>query len=373
MVARAQRNGGVEWATLGLFAGFYAAWLVVILGHQSLPWPAEVAALALLGGFYMSLQHEALHGHPTGWRGVNTTLAFAPLSLWLPYLGYRSSHMLHHHTDLTDPQFDPESFYLRPVDWTSAGVVKRTLHPHHPDHGRPPDDRRGAQHRPVPVARVPAPRAPASAAASRWAVHVAAAVVARLVVVRRRRHACLGVPAGLRRDGPVVHPAALVRRALRRGRRHTIRRGQSRPGDVADVPQQQPAPHASRPAVDAVVLPCRRCIGRLESDEVAAGGAGLYRRGYFEVAQAKPSYVRSASPIIHCRREPARSAHAVCDDHRLAGDVPVRTTATRVRPICGTACARGCRSPRRRWTGHSMRWPLAGETICCSVRPAAGR
>ena len=73
----------------------------------------------------MSLQHEALHGHPTGWRGVNTALAFAPLSLWLPYLGYRSTHMLHHHTDLTDPQFDPESFYLRPVDWASAGVVKR--------------------------------------------------------------------------------------------------------------------------------------------------------------------------------------------------------------------------------------------------------
>ena len=74
-----------------------------------------MAILALLGGFYMSLQHEALHGHPTGWRGVNTALAFAPLSLWLPYLGYRSSHMVHHHTDLTDPQFDPESFYLRPV------------------------------------------------------------------------------------------------------------------------------------------------------------------------------------------------------------------------------------------------------------------
>ncbi len=125
MVAGAQQNRRVEWATLGLFAGFYAAWLAVILLHESLPWPASVALLALLGGFYMSLQHEALHGHPTGWRGLNTALAFAPLSLWLPYLGYRSSHMLHHHTDLTDPQFDPESFYLRPVDWAQASVLKR--------------------------------------------------------------------------------------------------------------------------------------------------------------------------------------------------------------------------------------------------------
>ncbi|MGZ6993365.1 MAG: fatty acid desaturase, partial [Ilumatobacteraceae bacterium] len=97
MVARAQRSGGVEWITLGLFVGFYGAWLVVILDHESIPWPASIAALALLGGFYMSLQHEALHGHPTGWRGVNTALAFAPLSFWLPYLGYRSSHMVHHH------------------------------------------------------------------------------------------------------------------------------------------------------------------------------------------------------------------------------------------------------------------------------------
>jgi fatty acid desaturase len=123
--ARAQRSGGVEWTTLGLFVGFYAAWLVVILGHRSVPWPASLAALGLLGGFFMSLQHEALHGHPTGRRGVNTMLAFAPLSLWLPYLSYRSSHMVHHHTDLTDPEFDPESFYLRPGDWASAGAVKR--------------------------------------------------------------------------------------------------------------------------------------------------------------------------------------------------------------------------------------------------------
>ena len=84
MVARAQRSGGIEWATLGLFTCFYVAWLAVVLQHRSLPWPASVAAFALLGGFYMSLQHEALHGHPTNWRGVNTALAFAPLSFWLP-------------------------------------------------------------------------------------------------------------------------------------------------------------------------------------------------------------------------------------------------------------------------------------------------
>ena len=72
MVARAQQNRRIEWVTLGLFAGFYAAWLSVVLLHRSLPWPVSLVVLALLGGFYMSLQHEALHGHPTGSRRVNT-------------------------------------------------------------------------------------------------------------------------------------------------------------------------------------------------------------------------------------------------------------------------------------------------------------
>jgi len=125
VVARAQRNGRIEWLTLGLFVGFYVAWLAVVLLHQRLPWPVSVAVLALLGGFYMSLQHEALNGHPTSRRSVNTALAFAPLSLWLPYLRYRRSHIVHHSTNLTDPQHDPESFYLRPAEWNSAGRIKR--------------------------------------------------------------------------------------------------------------------------------------------------------------------------------------------------------------------------------------------------------
>ena len=91
-MVRAQRNGRIEWLTLGLFGGFYVAWLAVVLLHQRLPSLVSVALLALLGGFYMSLQHEALHGHPTSRRSVNTALAFAPLSLWLPYLRYRRSH-----------------------------------------------------------------------------------------------------------------------------------------------------------------------------------------------------------------------------------------------------------------------------------------
>lgn len=283
MVARAQRIGGVEWATLGLFAGFYVAWLVVILGHQSLPWPAEVAALALLGGFYMSLQHEALHGHPTGWRGVNTTLAFAPLSLWLPYLGYRSSHMLHHHTDLTDPQFDPESFYLRPADWEAAGAVKRTyILATRTMLGRLTI---GAVHsigrflwyelRSLRSSR---------AAASRWAVHAAAAVLLGWWLF-----AVVDVPAWEYLLGFVVlgQSFTLLRSfvehcAVAEGTRSAVVKA----GPVMSLMylnNNLHHTHHAEPSTPWYALP--ELHRQLESDGTAAEGAGLYSRGYLEVAR----------------------------------------------------------------------------------------
>ncbi|MBK5332103.1 MAG: fatty acid desaturase [Ilumatobacteraceae bacterium] len=283
MVARAQQNRRIEWATLGLFLGFYVAWLAVILLHKSLPWPASVALLALLGGFYMSLQHEALHGHPTGWRGVNTALAFAPLSLWLPYLGYRSSHMVHHHTDLTDPQFDPESFYLRPVDWESASLVKRfyilvtrtmigrlTI---------------GAVHS---IARylwheIRTIRS-SRAAARRWAVHLVAAVVLSwwLFVV-------VGVPVWEYLVGFIVmgQSFTLLRSfvehcAVAEGTRSAVVKA----GPVMSLlflNNNLHHTHHAEPSTPWYQLPALHRT--LDSDDLAAHGAGLYQRGYVEVAR----------------------------------------------------------------------------------------
>lgn len=283
MIARAQQNRRVEWATLGLFAGFYAAYLAVILLHRSLPWPAAVALLALLGGFYMSLQHEALHGHPTGWRGVNTALAFAPLSFWLPYLGYRSSHMLHHHTDLTDPQFDPESFYLRPVDWASAGVVRRAyILVTRTMLGRLTI---GAVHS---IARylwheirtIRSNRA----AARRWAVHLAAGVVVAwwLFVV-------VGVPVWQYLLGFVVmgQSFTLLRSfvehcAVAEGTRSAVVKA----GPVMSLlflNNNLHHTHHAQPSTPWYQLPALHRT--LDSDDLAAQGAGLYRRGYVEVAR----------------------------------------------------------------------------------------
>ena len=283
MVARAQQNRRIEWATLGLFAGFYAAWLGVILLHRSLPWPASVALLALLGGFYMSLQHEALHGHPTGWRAVNTALAFAPLSLWLPYLGYRATHMLHHHTDLTDPQFDPESFYLRPVDWSSASLVKRAyILVTRTMIGRLTI---GAVHS---IARylwheirtIRSNRA----AARRWAVHLVAAVVLAwwLFVV-------VGVPVWEYLVGFIVmgQSFTLLRSfvehcAVAEGTRSAVVKA----GPVMSLlflNNNLHHTHHAEPSTPWYQLPALHRT--LDSDDLAANGAGLYQRGYVEVAR----------------------------------------------------------------------------------------
>ncbi len=172
------------------------------------------------------------------------------------------SHLVHHHTDLTDPQFDPESFYLRPVDWTSAGVGEAHVHPRDPHDGRTARRSARCTASAVSVARGPHACDPIEHAASRWLVHVVAAATLGLVAVR-----VVGIPVweyvvGFVMLGPVVHPVAFVRRALRRCRRHAVGSRQGRSGDVVDVPQQQPAPHASRPAVHARGTPCRNCTAR---------------------------------------------------------------------------------------------------------------
>jgi len=282
-VARAQRSGRIEWVTLGLFVAFYAAWLSVVLLHSRLPWPVSVAVLALLGGFYMSLQHEALHGHPTSRRSVNTALAFAPLSLWLPYRRYRRSHIVHHGTDLTDPQQDPESFYLRPADWTSAGPVKRSyilftrtmvgrlsigsvhsiglflLHECHTVRS----DRRAAR---------------------RWLAHlVVAAVLAWWLFV------LVGMPVWQYLVGFVLlgQSFTLLRSfvehcAVAEGTRSAVVKA----GPVMSLlylNNNLHHTHHAQPSTPWYQLPALH--RQLEGDAAAAGGAGLYRHGYVDVAR----------------------------------------------------------------------------------------
>jgi fatty acid desaturase len=123
--AKSTGQTAIEWPTVALLAVFFAAFLGIVLGHQHVPWPVQLAALVYLGGLWMSLGHELLHGHPTPWNWVNTSIGFIPLSFWVPFARYKTLHVKHHRADLTDPVDDPESFYVTPATWAAAGRFRR--------------------------------------------------------------------------------------------------------------------------------------------------------------------------------------------------------------------------------------------------------
>lgn len=122
----ARPRGAVEWPTLLLIFGDYAAWLAVTAMYSRWPLIAVAPITVLLLTLHNSLQHEIIHGHPTRWKRINRLLAMVPLSLWLPYDRYRHTHHVHHiDRRLTDPLDDPESFYWRPEDCARLEPLSR--------------------------------------------------------------------------------------------------------------------------------------------------------------------------------------------------------------------------------------------------------
>ncbi len=107
----------VEWPTILLLVATYVIWL-----SGTLIW-ADSALLSLLLTTYAiaqfsSLQHEVLHGHPFANQRLNEALVFPGLTLTVPYVRFRDTHLAHHYDpNLTDPYDDPESNYQDPAVW----------------------------------------------------------------------------------------------------------------------------------------------------------------------------------------------------------------------------------------------------------------
>ncbi|WP_417770452.1 fatty acid desaturase [Stappia sp.] len=118
---------GIEWPTIGLLVGAHALFaLLVVVSPVAGPlaWLALVPVITL----HSSLQHELLHGHPFRNPRLNALLVALPLGLFIPYWRFRALHIAHHDDPrLTDPYEDPESWYLHPRDWASAGRLRRGL------------------------------------------------------------------------------------------------------------------------------------------------------------------------------------------------------------------------------------------------------
>lgn len=118
----------IEWPTLALLFATYVIWggAVFWLAAMSLPLAVCVAGLAIAQ--HSSLQHEAMHGHPFRDPRWNTALVFPALTLIVPYLRFRDTHLDHHQNSaLTDPFDDPESNYLDASTWERLPAALRWL------------------------------------------------------------------------------------------------------------------------------------------------------------------------------------------------------------------------------------------------------
>jgi len=118
----------VEWPTVLLAIACTIAWLGIIYGVGVFGywWLAPVGVLLIT--LHSSLQHEALHGHPTNDRRINEALVFLPIGLIYPYRRFRVLHLKHHNDELlTDPFEDPESYYMCPRKWAEAAPVMQAI------------------------------------------------------------------------------------------------------------------------------------------------------------------------------------------------------------------------------------------------------
>jgi fatty acid desaturase len=78
----------------------------------------SVIVTALAIAQFSSLQHEVLHGHPFRNQTLSEALVFPGLTLFVPYIRFKDSHLQHHYDpNLTDPYDDPEANYMDPAVW----------------------------------------------------------------------------------------------------------------------------------------------------------------------------------------------------------------------------------------------------------------
>ncbi len=120
------RRRRLEWPTLALIVGVYLAFVLLTWFYHSLPLWLFLPLAVYIGGFYGHLQHEVIHGHPTGNPRLNAALIFPSLWLIFPYPVARKLHLTHHRDHhLTCPEHDPESYYVTPEAWARMGPVER--------------------------------------------------------------------------------------------------------------------------------------------------------------------------------------------------------------------------------------------------------
>lgn len=127
-MAEPVRRRRFEWPTLAMLACVYGAWLLALFPLAEAAPAAALAVLTLAAALHSSLSHEMLHGHPFRSPVLNAALVFPALTLFVPYLRFKDTHLSHHRDSrLTDPYDDPESNYLDPGTWAALPGWRRAL------------------------------------------------------------------------------------------------------------------------------------------------------------------------------------------------------------------------------------------------------
>ncbi len=117
-----------EAPTWLLIVAVYGGWFGATWYGTAMPWWLLLLLGGWFTGWYYSLQHEVIHGHPTKWRWFNDMLGYAPLGLFIPYSIYRATHIQHHTKEfLTLPGADPESFYFTAETWEAMPRLVRVI------------------------------------------------------------------------------------------------------------------------------------------------------------------------------------------------------------------------------------------------------
>ncbi len=119
-----------ELPTWLLIIAIYTGWFTTLAYWRTLGLLPATVLLIWFTAWYMSLQHELIHGHPTRFPRLNQLFGTLPLAVWYPYGLYRDSHLAHHRNDrLTVPVDDPESYYFTEESWARfAPWQKRIIH-----------------------------------------------------------------------------------------------------------------------------------------------------------------------------------------------------------------------------------------------------
>ena len=118
----------IEWPTWLLIIAIYGGWFASLAWYAHAPSAGPLMVLVVLGAWYMSLQHELVHKHPTQNEGLNRALGLLPMAVWYPFDVYRDSHLAHHRDELlTYPGIDPESNYTEPADFARFSATWQFL------------------------------------------------------------------------------------------------------------------------------------------------------------------------------------------------------------------------------------------------------